>query len=55
MEESSAENALEKLLLSIDRPGDFCTHGRLFAPMPRLEVEGAGALSFPVPEAQIEP
>ena len=46
-------NALEKLLLSIDRPGDFCAHGRLFAPMPRLEVEGAGALSFPVPEAQV--
>ena len=47
------ENALEKLLLSIDRPGDFCAHGRLFAPMPRLDVEGAGALSFPVPEAQV--
>ena len=46
-------NALEKLLLSIDRPGDFCAHGRLFAPMPRLDVEGAGALSFPVPEAQV--
>ena len=43
---------LEKLLRSIDRPGDFCAHGRLFAPMPRLEVEGAGMVSFPVPEAQ---
>ena len=43
---------LEKLLHSIDRPGDFCAHGRLFAPMPRLEVEGAGMVSFPVPEAQ---
>ena len=45
--------ALEKLLRSIDRPGDFCAHGRLFAPMPRLEVDGAGMLSFPVPEAQV--
>ena len=43
---------LEELLRSIDRPGDFCAHGRLFAPMPRLEVEGAGMVSFPVPEAQ---
>ena len=47
------DHALEELLLSIDRPGDFCAHGRLFAPMPRLEVDGAGTLSFPVPEAQV--
>ena len=53
MGQDRAVNALEKLLLSIDRPGDFCAHGRLLAPMPRLEVEGAGALSFPVPEAQV--
>ena len=54
MGQDRAANALEKLLLSVDRPGDFCAHGRLFAPMPRLEVEGAGSLSFPVPEAQIQ-
>ena len=48
------EQAIEKLLLSIDRPGDFCAHGRLLAPMPRLDVKGAGALSFPVPEAQVQ-
>ena len=53
MGQDRAENVLEKLLLSIDRPGDFCAHGRLLAPMPWLEVEGAGALSFPVPEAQV--
>ena len=46
-------DAIEKLLRSIDRPGDFCVHGRLLAAMPRLRVKGAGALSFPVPEAQI--
>ena len=51
--EYGEDAALEKLLRSIDRPGDFCAHGRLFAPMPRLEVEGAGMLSFPVPEAQV--
>lgn len=44
---------LEKLLLSIHRPGDFCAYGRLFAPMPRLEVDGVGMVSFPVPEAQV--
>ena len=46
------ENAIEKLLASVDRPGDFCAHGRLLAPMPRLEVEGAGTLSFPVLEVE---
>ena len=51
--EYGADAALEKLLRSVDRPGDFCAHGRLFAPMPRLEVDGAGMLSFPVPEAQV--
>ena len=45
---------LEALLQSIDRPGDYCTQGRLFVPMPRVEVAGAGVLSFPVtpPHAQ---
>ncbi len=46
-------DTIEKLLRSIDRPGDFCVHGRLLAAMPRLRVKGAGALSFPVPETQI--
>ena len=51
--EYRADEALETLLKSIDRPGDFFAHGRLFAPMPRLEVDGPGMLSFPVPEAQV--
>ena len=51
--EYGTDHALEELLRSIDRPGDFCSHGRLFVPMPRLEVDGAGLLSFPVPEAQV--
>ena len=49
----SDNGPLEELLLSVDRPGDFYAHGRLFAPMPRLEVDGVGVLSFPVPEAQV--
>ena len=49
-----AQSALEGLLESIDRPGEYCTHGRLFAPLPRLEVAGAGLIPFPVPTAQAE-
>ena len=37
---------LEVLLRTIDRPGDYCTQGRLLVPMPRVEVEGARSLSF---------
>ena len=48
------QQAIETLLLAVDRPGDFCSHGRLLSPMPRLDVKGAGALSFPVPEAQVQ-
>ncbi len=53
IEYGSDNGPLEELLLSVDRPGDFCTHGRLFAPMPRLEVDGVGLFSVPVPEAQV--
>lgn len=45
---------LADLIGSITRPGDYCVHGRLLAPMPRLEVASAGALSFPIPPAQVE-
>ena len=51
--EYSADRVLERLLRSIERPGDFCAHGKLFAPMPRLEVDGVGMLSFPVPGSQL--
>ena len=45
---------LVKLLGSIDRPGDYCVGGKLFEAMPRVTVEGAGELSFPVPDVQID-
>lgn len=51
--EYGAEAGIERLLRSVDRAGDFCVHGRLVAPMPRLEVDGVGMLSFPVPEPQL--
>ena len=51
---ADAQAPLEALLQSIERPGDYCTQGRLFVPMPRVEVGEAGMLSFPVtpPRAQ---
>lgn len=45
---------LAELLGVVERPGDFFVKGALEIPMPRIEVEGAGTLSFPVPEAQIQ-
>ena len=47
-------SALSGLIGSVTRPGDYCVHGRLFAPMPRIEAGAAGALSFPIPLAQAQ-
>ncbi|MDE2762926.1 MAG: 2OG-Fe(II) oxygenase [Gemmatimonadota bacterium] len=44
---------LEHLLRSVDRPGEYCVGGRLFTPLPRVVVDGAGELSFPIPRAQV--
>ena len=46
--------ALSGLIGSITRPGDYCVHGRLFAPMPSIEAGAAGILSFPIPPAQAQ-
>ena len=49
-----ADNArLTELLRSVVRPGDYCAHGRLFLPMPTVNVAGVGLLSFPVPDSQV--
>src|SRR5437016_13081693 len=45
---------LEYLLSGRKRPGDFFVSGRLETPMPRVEVEGVGVLSFPLLAAQIQ-
>lgn len=45
---------LEDLLSGVERPGDFFVSGNLEAPMPKVEVEGVGVLSFPVPATQIK-
>ncbi|MEO8429293.1 MAG: 2OG-Fe(II) oxygenase, partial [Verrucomicrobiota bacterium] len=45
---------LEEVLSKVRRPGDFFAHGSVEVPLPRVEVDDAGVLSFPVPEAQIQ-
>lgn len=44
---------LEGVLSRVKQPGDFFVSGAMEMPMPRVEIEGAGTLSFPVPDAQI--
>src|SRR5450759_909845 len=41
---------LESLLARVKRPGDFCRHGALALPMPMVQVDGVGSLSFPLLE-----
>ncbi|HSV45349.1 MAG TPA: 2OG-Fe(II) oxygenase [Ramlibacter sp.] len=45
---------LESLLAGVKRPGDFCVYGALPLPMPMVQVDGVGLLSFPLPQAQLE-
>ena len=45
---------LESLLAGVKRAGDFFVHGSLDAPIPRVDIDGVGVLSFPVPDSQIE-
>ena len=45
---------LEDLLTRVERPGDFYVLGAIEVPMPRIEIKGAGVLSFPVPESQVQ-
>ncbi len=44
---------LESLLAGVKRPGGFCVHGALALPMPMVQVDGVGTLSFPLPPAHI--
>ena len=44
---------LETVLSGVRQPGDFFVCGAIEMPMPRVDIEGAGTLSYPVPDAQI--
>ena len=52
IEYNSEMEALEKVLSKVNRPGDFYAAGSLETIMPRLEIQGVGVISFPLPEAQ---
>jgi hypothetical protein len=41
---------LETVLSAVKRPGDFFVSRAIEMPMPKVEVEGAGTLSLPVPD-----
>jgi len=45
---------LEKLLASLGSSYNFFSAGKMSTAMPRIEVDGCGILSFPVPAGQIE-
>lgn len=45
---------LEELLSTVERAGDFFFNAAMEIPMPKVEVENVGVLSFPVPESQIK-
>jgi hypothetical protein len=44
---------LEALLSKVKRSGEFYFAGTIEIPMPSVEIEGVGQLSFPVPEVQV--
>jgi hypothetical protein len=53
IEYSQQLKPLEAVLSGVKQPGDFFVSGAIEMPMPRVEIDGAGTLSFPVPDAQI--
>lgn len=53
IEYNQKSKPLETALSGVRQPGDFFVCGAIEMPMPRVEIEGAGTLSFPVPNAQI--
>jgi len=46
--------ALEDVLAAVRRSGDFFVHGALETPMPRVEINGVGVISFPILDSQIQ-
>ena len=47
-------SGLSDLISSIDRPGDYCVHGRFHTPMPRISSQATGVLAFPLQLAQLK-
>ena len=53
IEYNDALKPLEAVLAGVKRAGDFLVHGTFELPMPKVEVEDVGVLSFPVPGTQV--
>ena len=53
IEYNTEQSEIERLLVSLDRPGDYCVHSKLVSPMPLMQVDEIGTIAFPVQEAQI--
>ncbi len=49
---TSVQQQLLNALKSIDRPGTFCTSGRVPAMLPGLEVEAVGPVALPLGKSQ---
>jgi predicted 2-oxoglutarate/Fe(II)-dependent dioxygenase YbiX len=49
-----AEEKLLEVLAAVERPGSFCVHGTVPSPLFRLDVDGVGTLSLPVPPEQAQ-
>ncbi|MES2644230.1 MAG: 2OG-Fe(II) oxygenase [Myxococcota bacterium] len=45
---------LAAVLANVSRPGDFCAHGTVVTPIPRIDVGGVGTIAFPLPPFQAE-
>jgi len=45
---------LEKALSQVKRPGNFYVKGQREIPLPKIEVESVGILSFPIQKNQVQ-
>ncbi len=52
MEYNNELGELTTILSSVDRPGNFYTSDSLDVPLPNVQIEGIGTLSFPLPDEQ---
>ena len=54
VEYNQALKPLEALVATINRPGQFFVHGAMEIPLPKVEIDEVGVLSFPIREAQVK-
>ncbi|MCY4100093.1 MAG: hypothetical protein OXF46_04150, partial [Rhodobacteraceae bacterium] len=52
VEPNEALANLEKMIQEAGQPGEYYANGLSIAPIPKIDVEDVGVLSFPIPEFQ---